>query len=92
MGVQELADRFGVSKETIKTWKRRGILPPPYGKNKGAWYGRAHVEAIEAYRCLQHNNVTARAAVEFCRETGLTLAQYLKTREVSIQTFGIGVG
>jgi DNA-binding transcriptional MerR regulator len=92
MGARELADRFGVSLWTIQTWRKRRIIPPPYGKNKGAWYGRAHIEAIEAYRALQHNNVTAREAVDYCHETGQTLPQYLKIREASIRTFGIGVG
>jgi DNA-binding transcriptional MerR regulator len=91
MGIGELADRFGVSTLTIKSWKQRGIIPPPYGKNKGAWYGRAHVEAIEAHLALQHNNVSSPAAAAYCREAGITPLQYLRLREQSIRTFGIGV-
>jgi DNA-binding transcriptional MerR regulator len=91
MGIDELCSRFGVTRHTVHSWRRRGVIPPPYGKSKGAFYGRVHVEAIEAHRALQHNNVSTKDAIAFCRESGITLTQYIKTREEAIQTFGIGI-
>jgi DNA-binding transcriptional MerR regulator len=91
MGIDELCERFGVTRNTVHSWRKRGVIPPPYGFGKGAWYGRQHVEAIEAHRALQHNNVHTTDALAFCREAGITLSQYIKTREEAIQTFGIGV-
>lgn len=91
MSIDELCDRFGVTRNTVHSWRKRGIIPAPFGQGKGSWYGNPHVEAIEAHRALQHNNVSTQAALAHCRESGITLTQYLKSRELSIQTFGIGI-
>ena len=91
MGIDDLCDRFGVTRNTVHSWRKRGVIPPPYGSGKGAWYGRAHVEAIEAHRALQHNKVSTTDALIFCRETGITLVQYIQQREAAIRSFGIGI-
>jgi DNA-binding transcriptional MerR regulator len=91
MGIDDLCERFRVTRNTVYSWRRRGILPPPYGKTKGAFYGTAHVEAIEAHRALQHNKTSTKDAVEFCHDSGMSLRTYVQHREEAIRTFGIGI-
>lgn len=92
MTIHDLTARFGVSRRTIYTWRRRGVLPPPYGPSCAARYGQAHVEAIEAWLALRHHFVSGAEALAHCRERGITLPQYLKERDASARAFGIGVG
>ena len=43
-----LADRYGVSPETLRVWERRGLLPPATRTAGGhRRYGQAHVEALD---------------------------------------------
>jgi len=90
--VHDLTSRFNVSQSTIWYWVSQGIIPPPYGKNRYAHYGLKHIEEIEAYLAIKHNNVWAREAVAFCKEAGITLSEYVKIREQSIRENGMGVG
>lgn len=43
-----LADRFGVSPESLRVWERRGLIPParrtPGGHRR---YGTEHLDALE---------------------------------------------
>jgi len=44
-----LADRYGLSPETLRVWEREGRIPPAYRTPGGhRRYGAAQVEAIEA--------------------------------------------
>lgn len=92
MTIDELCDRFGVRRKTIYWWMQRGIVPRPYGgRGPNARYGQAHVEAIQAWQALRHNNTSGAQVVAHCRERGITVRQYLIEREQAIKDFGIGV-
>ena len=43
-----LAERYGVSAESLRVWERQGLIPParrtPGGHRR---YGREHVEALD---------------------------------------------
>lgn len=87
----ELAERFGVSRRTINDWVQEGIIPRPTGRGPNARYTTVHVEAIQAWFAFRHHFVSGAEAIAFCRESGITLTEYLKQREASIRDFGIGV-
>lgn len=93
MSIHELARQFGVSERTIHDWRRRGIIPPPFGGPRGPTcsYGQVHVDAITAWMALRHHFTSGAAAIAYCRENGITLRDYLKERETAVRTFGIGI-
>lgn len=42
-----LADRFGVSPESLRVWERQGLIPPAHRTPGGhRRYGREHVAAL----------------------------------------------
>lgn len=51
--VDELADRCGVSVDTIRYYQTRGLLPPPQRQGRHAVYDDAHVERLDAIRSLK---------------------------------------
>lgn len=83
---------FPITPRTIEYYVAEGIIPPPTGKTRAARYDHRHIEGIKAYRALQHSNVFGRHAVEFCREEGISLPEFVKQREDSLKTNGIGIG
>ena len=65
--LSELATLAGVSAETVKSFKKHGLLPPSHGKGRGANYGREHVERlakIGEYRQLGYSLGAIRAILE----------------------------
>jgi hypothetical protein len=66
-------------------------MPRPYGRTCNATYGQIHLEWIDAYLAIKHNNVNPVDALAFCREMGWSLAQYVTKREEAIRAFGLGI-
>lgn len=65
--LSELATLAGVSTETIKSFKKQGLLPPSLGNGRGANYGREHVERLKkigGYRQLGYTLGAMRAIFE----------------------------
>lgn len=91
MTIHEFAALFGLSKHTVHTYVKRGILPRPEGPACAARYGRRHVEAMRAWRALQHTRVSGAEVVAFCREEGISLPEYVRRRERRIATLGMDV-
>lgn len=85
---------FGVKRRTIHKWRERGVMPAPFGARRGpsVRYGQVHVESIQAWLALRHHFVSGTAALQYCRETGMSLSQYLHERESAVRDFGIGIG
>lgn len=52
-GVEELAERGGVSRRTVRYYIQRGLLPPPAGLGRGKHYGEQHLSALVRIRELQ---------------------------------------
>lgn len=82
---------FGVKRCTINKWRRIGVIPAPVGRNRYARYEQTHVEAIRAWLALRHHFVSGTAALAYCRESGISLSEYLREREQSVREFGIGI-
>jgi DNA-binding transcriptional MerR regulator len=57
-GIQELADRAGVSRRTVRYYVQRGLLPVPTGTGRGKHYNARHLEALVRVRNLQEAGVS----------------------------------
>ncbi|HZR15165.1 MAG TPA: MerR family transcriptional regulator [Acidimicrobiia bacterium] len=51
--VEELAQRAGVSVDTVRFYQKRRLLPPPEREGRIGWYGGEHVERLTRIRELQ---------------------------------------
>lgn len=51
--VEELAERCGLTVDTIRFYQTRGLLPPPAREGRHAVYDDGHVERLERVRALK---------------------------------------
>ncbi len=51
--IDELCARTGFTRRTVRYYVAEGLLPPPAGRGRGGFYGRAHVARLEAIRALR---------------------------------------
>ena len=56
-GPDELAERAGVSRRTVRYYVQRGLLPAPSGLGRGKHYGEAHLARLIRIRELQAEGV-----------------------------------
>jgi DNA-binding transcriptional MerR regulator len=56
-GIEELADRAGVSRRTVRYYVQRGLLPAPTGVGRGKHYTEAHLARLVRVRELQEQGV-----------------------------------
>jgi len=54
----ELADRVGLSVDTIRFYQKRGLLAPPDRVGRVGWYGQDHVDRLGQIRDLQSQGFT----------------------------------
>src|SRR5690349_16199184 len=59
--VEQLAERAGVSVDTVRFYQSRGVIPPPARSGRIALYGLEHVSAIERVKALQSKGFTLAA-------------------------------
>jgi DNA-binding transcriptional MerR regulator len=56
-GVEELAERAGVSRRTVRYYVQRGLLPAPLGLGRGNHYSEQHLATLVRVRELQEAGV-----------------------------------
>jgi DNA-binding transcriptional MerR regulator len=56
-GPEELAERAGVSRRTVRYYVQRGLLPAPRGLGRGKHYGESHLARLLRIRELQEAGV-----------------------------------
>jgi DNA-binding transcriptional MerR regulator len=56
-GIDELAERAGVSRRTVRYYIERGLLPPPTGLGRGKHYTDEHLATLVSIRELQERGV-----------------------------------
>lgn len=66
-GVEELAERAGVSRRTVRYYVQRGLLPAPLGVGRGKHYSEQHLATLVCIRDQQAagvslEDIAARAA------------------------------
>lgn len=59
--VEELAERAGVSVDTVRYYQAKGLLAPPRRQGRLAWYGPGHLQRIVRIRQLQGKGLTLAA-------------------------------
>ncbi len=57
-GIEELAQAAGVSRRTVRYYVQEGLLPPPTGAGRGAYYGPEHLRQLEIVKALQERGLT----------------------------------
>jgi len=57
-GIDELADRAGVSRRTVRYYVQRGLLAEPTGLGRGKHYTKEHLETLIRIRELQEQGVS----------------------------------
>lgn len=57
LGPDELAERAGVSRRTVRYYVQRGLLPAPQGLGRGKHYTEAHLQTLIRIRELQEGGV-----------------------------------
>jgi DNA-binding transcriptional MerR regulator len=55
--VEDLAERAGVSRRTVRYYVQRGLLPAPLGFGRGNHYTEAHLATLVRIRELQESGV-----------------------------------
>ncbi|MEO5679489.1 MAG: MerR family transcriptional regulator, partial [Acidimicrobiales bacterium] len=83
--VEELAQRAGVSVDTIRYYQGRGLLPPPARQGRVAHYGDEHLERLERIRSLQAQGLSLAAI-------GRLLSGALDRRDEPLVTAVAGAG
>lgn len=58
---EELERETGVSARNIRFLVAEGLLPPPEGSGRGAWYTPQHVAMLSAYAAAKAEGVTSMA-------------------------------
>ncbi len=61
IGVEELADRVGMSVRTVRFYAGRGLIPPPRREGRNGYYGPDHIARLELVRELQAHGFTLQA-------------------------------
>lgn len=57
-GIEELAERGGVTRRTVRYYVQRGLLPAPTGVGRGDHYTEEHLAALVRVRELQEAGVS----------------------------------
>ena len=52
-GIKDLEDYTGVPRRTIHFYVKEGLIPPPDGAGRGAYYGMDHAEALVLITALK---------------------------------------
>ncbi len=56
--MDELAQRSGVSVDTIRFYQKRRLLPPPVREGRVVWYGTGHADRLRRIQTLQREGFT----------------------------------
>jgi len=57
----DLAQRTGESRRTIRYYIQRGLLPPPHGAKRGAWYDEEHANRLKRIQHLKSGGLSLEA-------------------------------
>lgn len=57
-GIDELCALSGVARRTVRFYTQKGLLDPPEGAKRGAYYTRRHLEQLLLIRKWQHAGVS----------------------------------
>ncbi|MCD9154529.1 MerR family transcriptional regulator [Aeromicrobium duanguangcaii] len=61
IGIEQLAERVGMSVRTVRFYAGRGLIPPPRREGRNGYYGADHIARLELVRELQAHGFTLQA-------------------------------
>ncbi|WP_231949004.1 MULTISPECIES: MerR family transcriptional regulator [Aeromicrobium] len=61
IGIEQLAERVGMSVRTVRFYAGRGLIPPPRREGRNGYYGADHIVRLELVRELQAHGFTLQA-------------------------------
>lgn len=61
LSLQQLSEQAGVPGRTIRYYIQQGLLPPPQGQRRGAWYSQAHLADLLRIRQWQNTGLSLEA-------------------------------
>lgn len=61
IGIEQLAERVGMSVRTVRFYAGRGLVPPPRREGRNGYYGPDHIARLELVRELQAHGFTLQA-------------------------------
>ncbi len=61
IGIEELAERVGMSVRTVRFYAGRGLIPPARREGRNGYYGPVHLARLELVRELQAHGFTLQA-------------------------------
>lgn len=61
IGIDQLAERVGMSVRTVRFYSGRGLIPPPRREGRNGYYGPDHIARLELVRELQAHGFTLQA-------------------------------
>lgn len=61
IGIEQLAERVGMSVRTVRFYAGRGLIPPPRREGRNGYYGPGHLARLELVRELQSHGFTLQA-------------------------------
>jgi len=68
----DLAQRTGESRRTIRYYIQRGLLPPPHGAKRGAWYDEEHANRLKRILHLKSGGLSLEAISRILSHDGDT--------------------
>jgi DNA-binding transcriptional MerR regulator len=77
-GVDELAERAGVSRRTVRYYVQRGLLPAPLGVGRGKHYSEQHLAKLVHIRDRQAEGVSL-------EDIAMRVSGASASREVSVE-------
>jgi DNA-binding transcriptional MerR regulator len=78
-GIDELAEKAGVSRRTVRYYVQRGLLPTPTGVGRGKHYTEAHLARLVRIRELQESGVSlADVAARLSDASGTPRREHLR--------------
>jgi DNA-binding transcriptional MerR regulator len=72
--IDDLAQRSGVSVDTIRFWQRHGLLTPPKRVGRTAHYGKGHLDRLVQIRDLQGRHLSLAAIKQVLDSSRVALA------------------
>lgn len=61
LSLQQLCERADVPGRTVRYYIQKGLLPPPEGEKRGAWYGDRHLADLLRIRAWQETGLSLEA-------------------------------
>ncbi len=58
--IEDLSERTGFSRRTIRYYIQSGLLEPPAGRGRGGFYGEGHLRRLQEIRALQDRGLRLR--------------------------------